>query len=154
MQEIFLATLGISQTFANNALQNQQDGFFIGEGENKRGKHAPYNKTTNTAMDSVRRHIESFLVVDGHYTRKDSNRKYLGADLNIKRMYKLYIVQRKDQIPEKDIVSQAVYRKIFKEEYNFSFHVPKKKTNVQFKHIINTKQEKSKPEKKRKKIKS
>ncbi|CAC5401173.1 unnamed protein product [Mytilus coruscus] len=77
-------------------------------------------------MDLVRRHIESFLVVDGHYTRKDSNRKYLGADLNIKRMYELYIVQCKDQIPEKDIVSQAVYRKIFNEEYNFSLHVLKK----------------------------
>ncbi|CAC5380535.1 unnamed protein product [Mytilus coruscus] len=94
-----------NETFANNALQNQQDGVFVGE--DKRGKHAPYNKTTNTAMDLVRRNIESFPVVDGHYTRKDSNRKYLGADLNIKRMYELYIVQCKDQIPEKDIASQA-----------------------------------------------
>lgn len=46
-------------------------------------------------------------------------------------MYELYIVQCKDQIPEKDIVRQAVYRKIFNEEYNFSFHVPKR-TTVQF----------------------
>lgn len=82
-KKFFLTTLGISETFANNALQNQQDGVFVGE--DKRGKHAPYNKTANTAMDLVRRHIESFPVVDGHYTRKDSNRKYLGADLNIKR---------------------------------------------------------------------
>ncbi|CAG2249149.1 unnamed protein product [Mytilus edulis] len=123
-KKFFLTTLGISETFASNALQNQQDGVFIGE--DKRGKHMPHNKTTKTAMELVRRHIESFPVVDGHYTRKDSNRKYLGADLNIKRMYELYIVQCKDQIPEKDIVSQAVYRKIFNEEYNFSFHVPKK----------------------------
>ncbi|CAC5384805.1 unnamed protein product [Mytilus coruscus] len=125
MQEIFLTTLGISETFANNALQNQQDGVFVGE--DKHGKHVPYNKTTKTAMDLVRRHIESFPVVDGHYTRKDSNRKCLRADLNIKRMYELYIVQCKVQIPEEDIVSQAVFRKIFNEEYNFSFHVTKKK---------------------------
>ncbi|CAC5417836.1 unnamed protein product [Mytilus coruscus] len=70
-RNFFLTTLGISETFANNALQNQQDGV----GEDKRGKHAPYNKTTNTAMDLVRRHIESFPVVDGHYTRKDSNKE-------------------------------------------------------------------------------
>ncbi|CAC5358312.1 unnamed protein product [Mytilus coruscus] len=86
-KKFFLTTLGISETFANNALQNQQDGVSIGE--DKRGKHASYNKTTNTAMDLVRRHIESFPVVDDHNTRKDSNRKYLGADLNIKQMYEL-----------------------------------------------------------------
>jgi hypothetical protein len=41
-------------------------------------------------------------------------------------MYQLYLEQCKGEIPEKDIVSQSVYRKVFKEEYNFSFHVPKK----------------------------
>jgi hypothetical protein len=41
-------------------------------------------------------------------------------------MYQLYLEQCKGKIPEKDIVSQSVYRKVFKEEYNFSFHVPKK----------------------------
>ena len=41
-------------------------------------------------------------------------------------MYQLYLEQCKGEIPEKDIVSQSVYRKVSKEEYNFSFHVPKK----------------------------
>lgn len=95
-------------------------------GTDKRGKHEPHNKTTKYAMEVVRKHIESFPVVDGHYTRKDSNRKYLVADLNITRMHQLYLEQCKGEIPEKDIVSQSVYRKVFNEEYNFSFHVPKK----------------------------
>jgi hypothetical protein len=73
-------------------------------------------------MEVVQKHIESFPVVDGHYTRKDSNRKYLGADLNITRiyMYQLYLEQCKGEIPEKDIVSQSVYRKVFNEEYNLT----------------------------------
>ena len=95
-------------------------------GTDKRGKHEPHNKTTKNAMELVQKHIESFPVVEGHYTRKDSNRKYLGADLNITRMYQLYLEQCKVEIPEKDIVSQSVYRKVFNEEYNFSFHVPNK----------------------------
>ena len=41
-------------------------------------------------------------------------------------MYQLYLEQCKGEIPEKDIVSRSVYRKVFNEEYNFSFHVPKK----------------------------
>lgn len=119
-----MATLGVSESFVHNALRNQQGGIYVGT--DKRGKHEPHNKTTKNAMELVQKHIESFPVVDGHYTRKDSNRKYLGADLNITRMYQLYLEQCKGEIPEKDIVSQSVYRKVFNEEYNFSFHVPKK----------------------------
>ena len=42
------------------------------------------------------------------------------------RMYQLYVEQCKGKIPEKEVVSHAVYRKLFNEEYNFSFHIPKK----------------------------
>jgi hypothetical protein len=41
-------------------------------------------------------------------------------------MYQLYVEQCKGKIPEKEVVSHAVYKKLFNEEYNFSFHVPKK----------------------------
>lgn len=122
-KKFFLMTLGISESFAEHALQNQLGGVFVGK--DKRGKHEPHNKTPKNALEMVRKHIESFPVVEGHYTRKDSNRKYLGADLNITRMYQLYLEHYKEELPEKEIVSQAVYRKVFSEEYNFSFHVPK-----------------------------
>jgi hypothetical protein len=35
-------------------------------------------------------------------------------------MHQLYLEQCKGEIPEKDSVSQSVYRKVFNEEYNFS----------------------------------
>jgi hypothetical protein len=38
----------------------------------------------------------------------------------------LLILKCKGKIPEKEVVSHAVYKKLFNEEYNFSFHVPKK----------------------------
>ena len=65
----FLATLGVSESFVHNALRNQQGGVYLGT--DKRGKHEPHNKTTKNAMEVVQKHIESFPVVDGHYTRKD-----------------------------------------------------------------------------------
>ena len=49
-----------------------------------------------------------------------------GADLNSMRMCQLYVELCKGKIPEKEVVSHAVYRKLFNDEYNFSFHVPKK----------------------------
>ena len=45
-----------------NAFKNQQGGVYVGE--DRRGEHA------QTALDWVRKYIESFPVVDGHYTRK------------------------------------------------------------------------------------
>ena len=41
-------------------------------------------------------------------------------------MHELYLEKYIGSFPEKQIVSHAIYRKIFNEEYNFSFHLPKK----------------------------
>ena len=41
-------------------------------------------------------------------------------------MYQLYLENYKDKVPEHSLVSLPIYRKTFNEEYNFSFHVPKK----------------------------
>lgn len=72
----------------------------------------------------MRAHIESFPTMDAHYVRKQSRRKYLPQDLNITKMWHLY----KSECDSKGInsVSQAKYRKIFCDEYNYSFFKPKK----------------------------
>ncbi len=59
-----------------------------------------------------------------HYVRKDTKREFLGSDLNITKMYQLY----KEWLVEKDEtpVQLHTYRKLFNENYNFSFHQPKK----------------------------
>lgn len=69
-------------------MANVTGGVFVGM--YKRGKHSPHNKTKEEDLERVRRHIESFPVVEGHYTRKESNRPYLGAELNLQKMYHLY----------------------------------------------------------------
>lgn len=62
--------------------------------------------------------------MESHYTRKDTNRKYLSADLNIRKMYILYkeLCQEKNQ----EAANELTYRRIFATEYNFSFFVLKK----------------------------
>jgi hypothetical protein len=37
------------------------------------------------------------------------------------RMYQLYVEQCKGKIPEKEVISHAVYRRLFNEKFNFSF---------------------------------
>jgi hypothetical protein len=83
-------------------MTNESGGVFIGA--DKRSKHIPHNKTKDEDLQKVRQHIESFPAVEGHYTRKASNRKYLGAELNIPKMYQLYLENYKDKVPENSLV--------------------------------------------------
>jgi hypothetical protein len=117
-----MTTLSVGEAYIDHALSNKSDGIFTGT--EMRGKHTPHNKTKAELKAKVKQHIESFPTVEGHYTRRESTRKYLGADLNITRMYQLYIEECKSK--GVDTVTQAIYRKIFNEEYNLSFHKPKK----------------------------
>lgn len=85
--------------------------------EKKKGK-------TKLARDpekvkEVKAHIESFPVVDSHYCRASSGKKYLESALNIPKMYSLY--KQTTQAP----VSEWIYRNIFN-EFNISFFKPKK----------------------------
>ena len=54
-KNIFLATLGVSESFVHNALRNQQGGVYLGT--DKRDKHEPHNKTTKNAMELVQKHL-------------------------------------------------------------------------------------------------
>ncbi len=82
------------------------------------------NKTPESQGNSIKKHIESFPTVEAHYVRQNSQRKYLGSDLSVPTMHKLYT----EYCVEKGIpaASLKVYRKIFTDKYNLSFHKPKK----------------------------
>ncbi|KAK3085282.1 hypothetical protein FSP39_001017 [Pinctada imbricata] len=118
----FLKTLDIGEKTVEYALKSNSHKTF--SSQDKRGRHVPHNLTPEPSMEHVRRHIESFPVMDPHYTRKDTRRKFLGSDLNISKMYRLY----KDECVQnrRKPVGAGKYRKVFCEEYNFSFHTPKK----------------------------
>lgn len=54
-----------------------------------RGKHAPANKTPPLQIEGVRMHIQSIPSMESsHYTRKDTQRKYLDLGLNIRKMHR------------------------------------------------------------------
>ena len=90
----------------------------------RRGKHQPHNRTPDTEKDTVRQHIEFFPTVESHYTRKDTDRKYLSSNLSIRKMHDLYRTGCMEK--HKILVTEKVYRQVFCNEYNISFHRPKK----------------------------
>ncbi|KAJ8940580.1 hypothetical protein NQ314_010658 [Rhamnusium bicolor] len=121
-KKFFLKTLCISKEVVEHAFEKKGTGaLFIGE--DNRGKKEPHNKTKPEEIEKVKMHIESFPVMESHYTRK-STRQYLDSKLTIAKMHSLY-----QEICEKEAckpVSLITYRRIFCQNYNYSFFKPKK----------------------------
>ncbi|CAH1231300.1 unnamed protein product [Diabrotica balteata] len=89
------------------------------------GKHLPPNKTKPATIQSVYNFIKSLPAVPSHYCRHDSTRVYLSHEhKNITNLYRTYKKQSEEN--GTDFVSERVYRRIFTEEFNIGFHIPKK----------------------------
>lgn len=93
-----------------------------GRGQSSGGRNAlPLAMT-----DEVRRHILSFPKYVSHYTRNQTDSKFLSAGLNLAKMYQLYKQKQLENalIP----VSESYYKNIFYTEFNLRFKTPKKDT--------------------------
>lgn len=122
-QKFFTKTLNIGPSVVFDAV-NKRNSIGAFDVIDNRGKHEPANKTKPEILEGIRRHIESFPCMESHYTRKDTKRKYLSADLNIRKMHTLYkeLCHEKNQ----EAANELTYRRVFATEYNLSFFVPKK----------------------------
>lgn len=107
-------------------------------GNDERGKHLnrPF-RVPDASKNVVREHIGSFPVMESHYCRKNTAKKYLEEGLSLSKMYRMY----KDDIERRgknSFVSEQIYRRIFNTEFNYGFFIPKKDRWVGFFQILET----------------
>lgn len=122
-QKFFLSTLSISETFVTTAIRKKCDGGIVED--DQRGRHISVNKISEFVKQGVRDHINKFPLVESHYTRERSVKKYLGNDLNLNRMYELYRIEcHENNVPEENIAKSWLYFSIFNTEFNYSFKLP------------------------------
>ena len=70
---------------------------------------------------AIRQHIESFTCRASHYARRGApGRKYLPADLNVRKMHQLFSEQNDQQ------VTYGLYYSVFNSDYNLGFGSPSK----------------------------
>lgn len=81
------------------------------------------NVLSTIKLYEVYRHISSFPKYVSHYTRKETESKYLGANLNLSKMYRLF-KEHYSNIP----VSKSYYKRIFYKYFNLRFKSPKRDT--------------------------
>jgi len=124
-QNFLCRTLAISKKIVSHALEHKNAlGKFVPP--NLQSERKPGNKTSDERENLVREHINSFPLVEAHYCRANSTASYLGPELNISEMYRLYTT---DFCPQRNItnpVTKGVYRRIFVNDFNIRFFLPKK----------------------------
>lgn len=78
------------------------------------------NALSSVIRDKIISHISSFPKYFSHYTRNQTNLKYLNADLNLAKMYRLYKEKAQRH------ASQQFYKKNH-QNFNLRFKKQKKK---------------------------
>ena len=105
----------------------------------KRGMHGKHVRKPEEVREQVRNHIRSFPKIQSHYSRHDNqNKHYLHPDLNVNRMWLLYLEKyepterekytRNEAENMKPIVTYSFYKDIFFTEFNLGFGRPKSDT--------------------------
>ena len=128
-KQAFLSIFGLQNS--RGRISNIMTQIVSGSGmprTDNRGKHSSRpNRTASSIVDDMKNHIDSFPKYDSHYSRKDNIvRKYLGAELSIKKMYDLFVARCKES--KRPAGSRDSYRRIFCEHFNLSFSAPKTDT--------------------------
>ena len=88
-KNFYLSTLAVSQKMVYNVHDKKDKVTDILQADG-RGKHNKHHRVTEEQREEVIAHINSFPVVDSHYCRAKTNKKYLEAGLTIEKMYGLY----------------------------------------------------------------
>lgn len=107
-------------------MQKIQNNSFLGK--DLQGNHQKRgNKISKERRDLVKSHVNSVPRLESHYSKSDTQREYfVEGNLNIKKMYKMYIQWLNVNYPDHIPVSEYTYRHIFNYEFNIGFNKPKK----------------------------
>lgn len=116
-----MATLDINDRVVRTVFNKRELGFVEVD---KRGKHGNHKKIDESIKKSVRDHIQSIPRIESHYIRKKSNREFIDVGKCIADLYEDYKTEcLKQGLPA---AHHEMYAKIFNQEFNISFFIPKK----------------------------
>lgn len=92
--------------------------------EEKRGKHGKQKKVSSDIIQGIKNHIDSIPRIESHYLRQQTTREYIDGGKNLTDIYNDY--EKKCLNDGVEAAKIHTFRKVFNEEYNISFFVPKK----------------------------
>ncbi|KAJ8930294.1 hypothetical protein NQ314_016913 [Rhamnusium bicolor] len=89
-----------------------------------RGKHGKHFKIDEKVKNGVRDHIKSISRVPSHYCRSGASREYIEGGKSLADIHRDYEQKCKDD--NEPAANYMMYSRIFNEEFNISFYIPKR----------------------------
>ena len=118
---MFLQTLCVGETFVKNAVKQCDTQTRIVKDRKKTDQGG--RKLSDDMKTLIKEHIKSFPIVESHYTTEQSSRTFLGSNLNLTKMYELFLEK---YISTENLPKKCSYNKVFMKNFNLGFHKPKK----------------------------
>lgn len=94
--------------------------------KDRRGYQPSKNKSNERDKQYLKDFIAKFPKYKSHYGRNDSDREYLAPNLNIRKMYREYVLV--SEFRQRTVLSEYMFRDIFNTEFNLAFKRPKTDT--------------------------
>ena len=88
-----------------------------------KGKHIHVSEKLEQMKNEIRNHIKSIPRLASHYCRARTGKEYVEGNLNLTRLYHLYV--EKCTQGRVQTASESMYRDIFNHEFNIEFQKPK-----------------------------
>lgn len=126
-RQMFINTLAISKQTLLTAFSKNSS-----PSHDQRGRYVrKINIVTQQKKQLIVDHIKSFPVVDSHFLREQTTKKYLEEGLSIKKMHEMYVdyvksINSGETFILKMTATERQYRDIFNTEFNLCFFTPKK----------------------------
>uniref|UniRef100_A0A6P7GHP5 Uncharacterized protein LOC114338962 n=1 Tax=Diabrotica virgifera virgifera TaxID=50390 RepID=A0A6P7GHP5_DIAVI len=117
----FRSTLDITDKMIYTIITNTDEMGLIAD---KRGKHGNNHRLDPELLDDIRKHIDTIARMEGHYVRANSSRQYVEGGRTIKDLYSDFKSAQTEK--NEQIGSYITYCNIFTNEFDLSFHKPKK----------------------------
>ncbi|CAH0553143.1 unnamed protein product [Brassicogethes aeneus] len=121
----FKATLSINDRPIRTVVNKKKltpTGHFIES--DMRGRHKHHTKIDESIKNGVRNHISKIPKIDSHYTRANTTKQFIEGGKTIADLHRDYVKDFNENKLER--ANYNLYAKIFNEEFNLSFFVPKK----------------------------
>lgn len=123
-KQFFMATLSINARIIRTVIKKQTDSVGPIVEPESRGKHQNHQKVSEEIKNGVRAHIEGIPRMESHYCRSGTKKEYIEGGKTVADLHRDYVESCKDL--NRPYANYLMYFNIFKEEFNISFHVPKK----------------------------
>ncbi|CAG9818119.1 unnamed protein product [Phaedon cochleariae] len=90
----------------------------------RRGKHGKHKTLDPTIREGIRQHINPIPRIESHYTRANTSRTFIDGSRSLADIHRDYVSKCREK--NELYGSYAIFQRVFTNEFNISFFVPKK----------------------------